>query len=128
MTPEETARSVFAELQNAVADHDGDRLNSLFHDDAVLIGASAYNSGHEAVAAYLRRVADQPASLTWELKEVAVFLAEGDLLGFAALGEVVIVEEDGSEDRSAFRLTLVSRRMPEGWRVLNFHGSIPSDW
>lgn len=94
----------------------------------MLIGTSAYNSGPAAVSAYLRRIADQPASLAWELAEVAVFLAEGNLLGFAALDEIVMVEEDGTEDRSAFRLTLVSRRMREGWRVLNFHGSIPSDW
>jgi uncharacterized protein (TIGR02246 family) len=127
MTSEETARSVFAELQAAITDHDHDRVTRLFHGDAVLIGASAYNSGPEAVSAYLRLVVDQPASLSWELAEVDVFLADGDLLGFAAQGEIV-VREDASEDRAAFRLTLVVRRGPDGWRILSFHGSIPSDW
>ncbi len=126
MTPVETARAVFAELQSAVADHDLDRLTRLFHEDGVLIGTSAY-SGPEAVAAYLRAVAEQPAALSWELPEVDVFLADGDLLGFAALGEIV-VRADGAEDRSAFRLTLVVRETPDGWRILSFHGSIPSDW
>jgi uncharacterized protein (TIGR02246 family) len=127
MTSEETARSAFAELQAAVAAHDLGRVTRLFHEDAVLIGTSAYSSGPEAVTAYLRAVVEQPASLLWELAEVDVFLEDGDLLGFAALGEVV-VREDGTEERSAFRLTLVVRRTPDGWRILSFHGSIPGDW
>jgi uncharacterized protein (TIGR02246 family) len=126
MTPEETARSAFAELQAAVTDHDHDAVTRLFHEDAVLIGTSAYSSGPEAVTAYLRAVVEQPASLSWELAEVDVFLEEGDVLGFAALGEIV-VQQDGTEDRSAFRLTLVVRRTADGWRILSFHGSIPSD-
>ncbi|MCW2793759.1 MAG: hypothetical protein JWO76_2857 [Nocardioides sp.] len=116
---------MFAELQAAVAARDGEGVTRLFHEDAVLIGTSAYNSGPEAVHAYLRLVVEQPASLSWDLAEVDVFLEDGDLLGFAALGEVVLVE-DGNEDRAPFRLTLVARRTPDGWRVLSFHGSIPS--
>jgi uncharacterized protein (TIGR02246 family) len=110
-----------------MTDHDLDAVTRLFHEDAVLIGTSAYSSGPEAVTAYLRLVVEQPASLSWELAEVEVFLDDADVLGFAALGEVLLVEDDGgAEQRAPFRLTYVVRRTPDGWRILSFHGSIPS--
>ncbi len=125
MTPEETARSIVAGLQAAVAGHDPDAAARLFHEDAVLVGTSAYNAGPEAVTAYVRLVVEQPATLSWELADVDVFLEQADLLGFAARGEVVLLA-DGTEHREPFRLTLVVRRTREGWRILSFHGSIPS--
>ena len=126
MSSEATAREVVALLQAAVDSRDVDRLTALFDDDAVLIGTAAYNHGPEAVRAYLAAVVGQPGSLRWDLAEVHVVLQTSDLLGFTAVGQVVFTE-DGVDDAAPFRLAVTARRTPAGWRLLSFHGSLPSD-
>jgi hypothetical protein len=98
-------------LQAGIDAGDRDALAALFHEDAVLIGTSAYATDREAVLAYLTAVAEGEP-FRWELGDVVQFHEDG----FAAFGEIV-----QGEFRRPFRLTLVA---VDG-RIRNFHGSIP---
>jgi len=49
------------------------------------------------------------------------------ILGFAAFGEI-IVSLGSDERRAPIRLTIFAVRTPSGWRLRQFHGSIPSDF
>jgi hypothetical protein len=49
------------------------------------------------------------------------------VLGFAGFGEVVVSEAD-REDRAPFRLTALAAKEAGGWKLQQFHGSIPSDF
>jgi ketosteroid isomerase-like protein len=120
-----TARSIVAALQAAVDARDLDELAALFHEDGLLAGTTAYNQG-PAVRAYLKLVVEQDASLRWELPRIDVFHEARGVLGFGGLGEIVIAE-DGVEERAPFRLTVLAVETPDGWRLKQFHGSIPSD-
>ena len=123
---EATARAIVAELQARIDARDLDHLAAYWCDDAVLAGTSGYKQG-SAVRQYVAAVIAQEASLQWVLPRVDVFLDEGGTIGFGAEGEIVVTD-DGTERRAAFRLSIVAARSGDGWRVRHFHGSIPSDW
>ena len=55
-----------------------------------------------------------------------IFHDAPEALGFAAVGEVAVTEDD-VEQRAPFRLTLVATHSTGGWRLRQFHGSLPSD-
>jgi ketosteroid isomerase-like protein len=105
------ARGVVRELQAAIDARDRDALVALFHEDAVLIGTSAYAPDREAVVAYLTGVAEGEP-FRWDLADVVPFHDDG----FAAFGEIV-----AGEFRAPFRLTIVA---VDG-KIRSFHGSIP---
>jgi SnoaL-like domain len=54
------------------------------------------------------------------------FQQSGGALGFAAFGEIVVSDGSG-ERRAPIRLTRLAVQTTEGWRIREFHGSIPSD-
>lgn len=120
-----TARAILADLQAAVDSRDLDRLDDLFDEEAVLLGTSAHNLDRGDVRAYLKLVAEQPGALRWEFGDVRVFHDAEATLGIVAIGDVVIAEE-GEEARAPFRLTLLAVESDRGWRLRQFHGSIPS--
>lgn len=120
-----TARAILADLQAAVDSRDIDRLDDLFDERAVLLGTSAHNLDRDDVRAYLKLVAEQPGRLSWEFRDVRVFHEVDATLGFAAIGDVV-VSEDGEEARAPFRLTVLAVETDRGWRLRQFHGSIPT--
>ena len=107
----EDARAIVRTLQAAIDARDREALLELFHEDAVLIGTSAYAPNREAVVAYLTAVAEGEP-FRWELDEFAPFHDDG----FAAFGELV-----SGELRAPFRMTLVA---VDG-KIRSFHGSIP---
>jgi hypothetical protein len=119
------AHAILDALQSAVDARDLEALQALFDDSAVLIGAAGDARDREALRGYLTAVVTQPGSLRWEWQEVVPFHEAADELGFAAFGEVVLSEGD-EEGRAPFRLTLFAVRTPQGWRVRQFHGSIPA--
>jgi hypothetical protein len=55
---------------------------------------------------------------------VVPFHRTEDTVGFAAFGHVVLVV-DGSEVRHPIRMTGLAVRRDGGWRLRQFHGSIP---
>jgi hypothetical protein len=125
----ETARSVVAMLQAAVDEAIGTRnpepLVGCFAEGAVMAGTTRYNAGDDAVRDYLSLVATANNALRWHLGHHDVFLATDDVIGFGAEGEVEWADDEDS-GRDPFRLTVVARDTPEGWRVLHFHGSVPA--
>jgi hypothetical protein len=61
------------------------------------------------------------------LHDVVPFHESAETLGFAGFGEIVV--SDGTRERRApIRLTVLAIRTPDGWRLRQFHGSIPSDF
>lgn len=122
---EREARGILTALQAAVDARDVDRLLGLFDEPAVLVGAGGDGRNRERLVGYLTAVATQPESLLWEWSEIVPFHHEAGVLGFAAFGEIAIRDESG-EDRRPFRLTVVAARGSDGWRVRQFHGSIPA--
>jgi Protein of unknown function (DUF2867)/SnoaL-like domain len=124
--PVAEAHSILQALQEAVDARDEERLVSLFDASAVLVGAGADARTSEAIRDYLHAVATQPGSSRWEWQEVVPFHAEPGSIGFAAFGEIV-VNDAGCERRAPFRATLLAVESAEGWRLRQFHGSVPSD-
>jgi ketosteroid isomerase-like protein len=118
-------QAILDALQAAVDARDVARLEALFGEGAVLIGAAGDGRDAEGLHRYLEAVATQPGTLRWEWQEVVPFHETPDAIGFAAFGEVVL-REPGGQHRAPFRLTIVAARGPDGWRIRNFHGSIPS--
>ena len=121
------ARAVLAMLQASVDGRDPDALIALFDEPAVLIGTAGDGRDTDGVRRYLTAVATQPESLRWDWTDIVPFHDEGECLGFAAFGDIV-VGDDGAERRAPIRLTLFAVRTSEGWRIRQFHGSIPSDF
>lgn len=119
------ARSILDTLQAAVDGRDPEALLALFDEQAVLIGTAGDGRTRETVREYLTAVATQPASLRWEWQEIVPFHESGEALGFAAFGEIVVTDGRG-EHRSPIRATIFAARSPDGWRLRQFHGSIPS--
>ena len=119
------ARAVLASLQAAVDGRDVEVLDALFDERAVLIGTSGDARDRDAVRGYLTAIVTQPQSLRWDWDEVVPFHDDGESIGFAAFGEIVVTDGD-REDRAPIRATLLAVRAPGGWRIRHFHGSIPS--
>ena len=46
---------------------------------------------------------------------------------FAGFGDLVVPDQSG-ERRAPFRLTALGVESPAGWKLQQFHGSIPSDF
>jgi SnoaL-like protein len=121
---EEEARDVLRTLQELVDARDLDGLLELFDENSVLIGSSGDGRDRPGVRRYLEGVAGQPGELRWEWAEVIPFHRAKDIVGFAAFGDVVVVE-NGSEWRQPIRMTGLAVRVGERWRLRQFHGSIP---
>ena len=121
------AHTILRTLQATVDRRNADDLVSLFDDPAVLIGAAGDGRNRDALREYLTAVASQPELLRWEWREVIPFHQSAGTLGFAAFGDVVV--SDGNDERRApIRLTIFAVQTPDGWRLRQFHGSIPSDF
>jgi hypothetical protein len=118
---------VLTELQELVDGRDPDSLIALFGDTAILIGTGAHSRDQTTLRHYLATVATQPESLRWEWREVVPYHRTGDALGFAAFGEILVTDARG-ERRAPFRATIFAVQTSAGWRVQEFHGSIPSDF
>jgi uncharacterized protein (TIGR02246 family) len=124
--PPVDAFAVLDALQGAVDARDLDALASLFDEQAVLIGTGGDARDPAALRRYLTALATQPESLRWEWNEIVPSHQSAGSLGFAAFGEIVVSDESG-ERRAPFRLTLVAVGTAGGWRIRQFHGSIPSE-
>jgi hypothetical protein len=121
------AHAILRTLQVAVDHRELDTLASLFDDPAVLIGTAGDGRNRDTLRRYLAAVATQPESLRWEWREVIPFHEDAGTLGFAAFGEIII--SLGSQERRApIRLTIFAVQTAHGWRLRQFHGSIPSDF
>jgi hypothetical protein len=114
------ARSILATLQAAVDSRDPDRLVELFDEQAVLIGTTADARDRESIRAYVTALAAQPETLRWEWDDMVPFHESPGEVGFAAFGEVV-----AGELRAPIRVTILAVETPDGWRLRQFHGSIP---
>jgi hypothetical protein len=121
------ARSILDVLQARVDGRDPEALVALFDEPAVLIGTAGDGRDREALRRYLTAVATQPESLRWEWAEIVPFHQSAGALGFAAFGEIVVSSASG-EQRAPIRATLFAVETPDGWKLRQFHGSIPSDF
>lgn len=122
--PAADAGTILDGLQAAVDARDLDRLIGLFDDPAVLIGTSGDGRDTAGLHAYLKAVATQPGSLRWEWREIVPFHQGDGSLGFAAFGDVVLADAD-DEIRAPIRLTLFAVSTAGGWKIRQFHGSVP---
>jgi hypothetical protein len=117
------ARSVLRALQDLIDARDLDGLLDFF-DRGVLIGSSGDGRDRDGVRRYLDAVVHEGGRLRWEWAEVIPFHSTEDVLGFAAFGDAVVVEND-SEWRKPIRMTGLAVRDGGRWRLRHFHGSIP---
>ncbi|HLY94131.1 MAG TPA: nuclear transport factor 2 family protein [Gaiellaceae bacterium] len=123
MTSEEILRT----LQEAIDARDPERLIGLWDDSALLIGTSGDGRDRAGLLRYLTALATQPESLRWEWSETVPFHEGDGELGFAAFGEIVVTK--GQEERRApIRVTIFAVETPDGWRLRQFHGSVPTQW
>ena len=118
------AQRVLDGLQEKVAARDLPALLAFFEDPAVLIGTAGDGRTPAARAAYLEGVVTQPAALRWDWRETVLFFESESALGFAAFGDVVLVN-GADETRAPIRATFFAVRADGGWRLRHFHGSIP---
>jgi SnoaL-like domain len=123
----EAARAILGNVQRGVDAGDVEALRRLFDDDAVLIGTSGDARDPDAIARYLAAVAELAGLLRWEWRDVVPFHVAAGELGFAAFGDLVLVDGDAaSERREPIRVTLFAVERAAGWRLRQFHGSIPA--
>lgn len=121
--PVADSRAILETLQAAVDARDRDALLELFDDPAVLIGASGDGRDRQRLVDYLTEVATQEP-FRWEWDEVIPFHSEPGALGFAAFGDLVVSAPTG-EMRAPIRVTIFAVETADGWRLRQFHGSIP---
>ena len=118
------AQRILNDLQEKVTARDLPALLQLFEDPAVLIGTAGDGRTPAAREAYLEAVTTQAGALRWDWRETVPFFESEDALGFAAFGDVVLVD-DTQELRAPIRATFFAVRANGGWRLRQFHGSIP---
>lgn len=118
------AQRILNDLQEKVTARDLPALLQLFEDPAVLIGTAGDGRTPAAREAYLEAVTTHAAALRWDWRETVAFFESEDALGFAAFGDVVLVQ-DTQERRAPIRATFFAVRANGGWRLRQFHGSIP---
>ncbi len=121
------ALNVLATMQAKIDERDADALIGLFDDPAMLIGTAGDGRHRAALVRYLTTLATQPESLRWEWSEVVPFHEAEGALGFAAFGEIVVSDANG-ERRAPIRVTIFVVEREDGWRVRQFHGSVPTQW
>ena len=118
------AQRILNDLQEKVTARDLPALLEFFEDPAVLIGTAGDGRTPQAREAYLEAVTTQPGAVRWDWRETVLFFESEDALGFAAFGDVVLVD-DTQELRAPIRGTFFAVRANGGWRLRQFHGSIP---
>lgn len=129
MIAQDVARDVLARLQSAADTSTVEALAGVFDDDedVVLIGTTSHRLGPAGLREYLTLLVEADGRLRWEWDSVHVFLDLPDAVGFACFGQVVVTE-DGEPARAPIRMTAVAVPSRDGWRLRQFHGSLPSDW
>ena len=95
----------------------GDDASLLTSDDLVLRGLDHLHVFFDAYAAQATSF-----SFSWYSREVH---EAGDVGWVVALGQETAHRGGGQVD-SPFRMTLVCRRTPDGWRIAHLHASSPS--
>ena len=118
------ARAILDELQAKVTARDLPALLQFFDDPAVLIGAAGDGRTPERREEYLEAQVMQRAQVRWDWRETLLYYEAKDALGFAAFGEVVLVEGI-REVRAPIRGTFFAVRTNGRWRLRQFHGSTP---
>lgn len=113
------AGEILRALQAALDARDADRLIALFDEPAMLIGAAGDGRTRDGLVGYLNAVASSDP-FRWEWGEIVPFLESDVSLGFAAFGEIV-----AGDVRAPIRATIFAIETPNGWRLREFHGSIP---
>ena len=98
------AQRILNDLQEKVTARDLPALLEFFEDPAVLIGTAGDGRTPEAREAYLQAVTTQPGAVRWDWRETVLFFESEDALGFAAFGDVVLVD-DTQELRAPIRGT-----------------------
>lgn len=123
---ESRGRAVLRSLQAAIDSRDPDELLTLFDDEpSMLIGTGGDGRTPASRRDYLTAVATQPERLYWDWHEVIPFYETEDVIGFAGFGDVVLTSEE-DEWRAPIRATLLAVETANGWRIKQFHGSIPA--
>jgi ketosteroid isomerase-like protein len=118
------AQQILSDLQAKVSARDLPALIELFEEPAVLIGTAGDGRTREAREAYLEAVTTQTGAVQWDWRETVLFYESDDALGFAAFGDVVLLGAT-EELRAPIRGTFFAVRANGGWRLRQFHGSIP---
>ena len=90
----------------------------------MLIGIAGEGRTGEGRRDYLAAITAQTAAVRWDWNETDLFYERDDALGFAAFGEVVLTDQS-QELRVPFRGTFFAARVNDGWRLRQFHGSVP---
>ena len=120
------AEEILGELQAKVTARDLAGLQEFFQEPAVLIGIAGDGRTSDARREYLTAVTTQPAAVRWDWHETALFYESEDALGFAAFGDVVVTDA-ANEVRAPIRATFLAVHVDGGWRLRQFHGSIPQN-
>jgi uncharacterized protein (TIGR02246 family) len=118
------AEEILGELQAKVTARDLAGLLEFFEDPAVLIGTAGDGRTSDSRREYLTAMTTQPAAVGWDWHETALFYESEDALGFAAFGDVVLTHAT-AEFRAPIRATFLAVQVDGGWRLRQFHGSIP---
>ncbi len=122
-----SADEILRAVQAAIDARDAEGLIALFDEPAMLIGTSGDGRDRERLVGYLTALVTQPESVRWEWAETVPFHQADGELGFAAFGEIVVTSESG-ERREPIRATVFAVEREDGWRIRQFHGSIPFGW
>ena len=117
---------VLDEFSTAFATQAARRLFDVFDDEDVcfIASESLVVADRSSLERFVEAYSAQPVSFSfeWDSQEVRV---DGDVGWVVAFGREI---RHADEDTSAtFRMTLICRRRPRGWRIVHLHASTPVD-
>lgn len=120
----QVVRELLDALNGAMAARDIERALALFTDDVVLLGSEAGENpvGQDELRAFLARFFQRPYTAGWHGDDLTVGDAAG-VVWFLLVGELVLNE--GTEQRSPYRLSAVLQAEAGIYRIAQFHGSEP---
>lgn len=127
MRPEAEIIAALHRFGSLLAAHDPAIIHEFAPDaDALLVGSEAGEvaSGPDQIGEFFRAILAQPLTIAFDWRETRATVA-GDQAWLFAAGDVVLRTE-GSERRSAYRLTGVFQRRGGKWLWKHFHGSEPA--
>ncbi len=119
---------VVADWNQAAAEWDAQAIAAVYTEDGLLFGGRPGHSvGREAIHRYFSSYDGVIFSGAMELSETVVRVLGSDCILVQGMVHFAFTLAAGEQTRSRLRATLVLRREPDRWRIVDHHFSVIPD-